>query len=262
MSHPTTSTTDLPLLTTSGPWANLLIGDGRAALEQILPGYLLPRRWFGSKARMIQAVRVAEAIPLDLGVYLTLLKVHFTAGEPETYVLPLAFAVGDQAVTLRSERPNAVVALLRTAEDEGVLYDAIWNKAFDTLLLGAFAQQRLWRGDQGDVAATATIAYPWLRGDPREALTPHVLGVEQSNTNVRYGKRLLLKLFRRLETGANPDQEIGRSPSNHISTRPACWGDARPSCTWRWPRSLRTQCLASNPIALPIASICRLTCTS
>jgi maltose alpha-D-glucosyltransferase/alpha-amylase len=57
--------------------------------------------------------------------------------------------------------------------------------------------------------ASSTIAFPWLRGDPREALTPHVLGVEQSNTNVRYGKRLLLKLFRRLEAGVNPDQEIG-----------------------------------------------------
>ncbi len=208
MSHPTTSS-DLPLLTTPGPWAGILTGDSRAALEQILPGYLVPRRWFGSKARTIQSVRLAEAIPMDLGVHLALLQVDFTSGEPETYVLPLAFAVGEEAEKLRSERPNAVVAALHTAEGDGILYDAVWNKAFDTMLLDAFAERRLWRGEAGDVAATSTIAFPWLRGDPREALTPHVLGVEQSNTNVRYGKRLLLKLFRRLETGANPDYEIG-----------------------------------------------------
>ncbi len=211
MSNATSSTppADLPHLTTSGPWDSILTGDGRAALEQILPGYLLPRRWFGSKARTIATVQLAEAIPLDLGVYLTLITVLFTVGEPETYVLPLAFAVGEQAEKLRTERPNAVVAHLRTADEEGVLYDAVWNKDFDTLLLAAFAERRVWRGANGDIVATSTIAFPWLRGDPREALTPHVLGVEQSNTNVRYGKRLLLKLFRRLEVGVNPDQEIG-----------------------------------------------------
>jgi trehalose synthase-fused probable maltokinase len=178
-------------------------------LEQILPGYLVPRRWFGSKARTIQAVRLGEAIAMDLGVHLALLQVNFTSGEPETYVLPLAFAAGEEAEKLRSERPNAVIADLHAAQGEGVLYDAVWNKAFDALLLDAFAERRVWRGESGDIVASSTIAYPWLRGDPREALTPHVLGVEQSNTNVRYGKRLLLKLFRRLETGANPDYEIG-----------------------------------------------------
>lgn len=200
---------DLPIITTPGPWDSLLSGNARVEMEQILPGYLLPRRWFGSKARTMAAVRLAEAIPMDLGVYLTLLEVHFTEGQPETYVLPLAFAVGEQAETLRSERPNAVIAALHTAQGEGVLYDAVWNKAFDAMLLDAFAERCVWHGDNGDIVASATIAFPWLRGDPREALTPHVLGVEQSNTNVRYGKRLLLKLFRRLETGANPDYEIG-----------------------------------------------------
>jgi maltose alpha-D-glucosyltransferase / alpha-amylase len=209
MQQPTSVSTDLPVLTTFGSWQGLLSGDGKTALEQILPGYMLPRRWFGSKARTIQSVQLAEAIPLDLGVTLTLVTVVFTAGEPETYVLPLAFAVGEQAENLRRERPNAVVAHLQTAEGDGVLYDAVWNKDFDTLLLEAIGQGRVWSGAVGDVAAVPTIAFPWLRGDPREPLRPHVLGVEQSNTNVRYGQRLLLKLFRRLESGANPDQEIG-----------------------------------------------------
>ncbi|MEO8048135.1 MAG: hypothetical protein ABI684_12695 [Nitrospirota bacterium] len=33
---------------------------------------------------------------------------------------------------------------------------------------------------------------------------------EQSNTSVAYGDRVLLKMYRRLETGINPDLEIGR----------------------------------------------------
>ena len=200
---------DLPVIVAPGLWDALLTGDARAELEQVLPGYLLPRRWFGSKARTMEAVRMAEAIPMDLGVYLTLLEVHFTEGQPETYVLPLAFATGEQASALVEKRPNAVIASLHTADGEGVLYDAVWNPDFDMLLLEAIGQRQVWSGAAGDIVATATIAFTWLRGDPREKLTPHVLGVEQSNTNVRYGERLLLKLFRRLEVGVNPDQEIG-----------------------------------------------------
>src|SRR5690606_2196391 len=36
------------------------------------------------------------------------------------------------------------------------------------------------------------------------------LRAEQSNTSIAYGDKLLLKLFRRIEPGVNPDFEIGR----------------------------------------------------
>jgi maltose alpha-D-glucosyltransferase/alpha-amylase len=53
-------------------------------------------------------------------------------------------------------------------------------------------------------------------------LDPNPMKVEQSNTSVVYGDRLILKLFRRLEEGINPDLEIGRfltekTPLKHIS---------------------------------------------
>ncbi len=46
------------------------------------------------------------------------------------------------------------------------------------------------------------------RGDG--SLDPSLLGAEQSNTSVQYGDQLVLKLFRKLESGVNPDLEIGR----------------------------------------------------
>jgi maltose alpha-D-glucosyltransferase/alpha-amylase len=42
------------------------------------------------------------------------------------------------------------------------------------------------------------------------ALEPYILDAEQSNTSVVYGERYILKLFRRLDSGVNPDLEIGR----------------------------------------------------
>ena len=43
-----------------------------------------------------------------------------------------------------------------------------------------------------------------------QRLPARVGSAEQSNTSILYGKQLILKLFRRLQPGENPDVEIGR----------------------------------------------------
>ena len=215
---PTTPNSDtLPTLAAPDGWRSLLAPPAQADLEAILPDYLRVRRWFGSKARTIEAARLCEAAPLGDDAVLALVEVTFTTGPAETYVLPLAFAAGEAADTLRDARPNALIAELHGAAGDGLLYDAIWDKPFATLLLDAIGSGDEFTGRAGKIVAAATIAYPWLRGDPRELLTPHVLRVEQSNTNVRYGERMILKLFRRLEPGLNPDQEIGSFLTEHAA---------------------------------------------
>ena len=208
---------DHPALHAHGTWETVFQGEARAALEQLLPGYIAPRRWFGSKARTIESARLIEIIPITPLSYLTLVKISFTTGEPETYVLPLAFVAGEQAEVLRRERPMAVIAVLRTPEAEGVLYDAVWNPRFDAILLEMIGEGKQFAGSSGDVVASATSVFARLRGDTSHALTPHVLGVEQSNTNMRYGEHLLLKLYRRLEAGVNPDLEIGQFLTERVA---------------------------------------------
>ena len=208
---------DHPVLHVHGTWETVFQDEPRAALEQLLPGYIAPRRWFGSKARTIESARLIEIIPITPLSYLTLVKISFTTGELETYVLPLAFVAGEQAEVLRRERPMAVIAVLRTAEAEGVLYDAVWNPRFDAILLEMIGEGKQFTGSSGDIVASATSVFARLRGDTSHALTPHVLGVEQSNTNMRFGEHLLLKLYRRLEAGVNPDLEIGQFLTERVA---------------------------------------------
>jgi maltose alpha-D-glucosyltransferase / alpha-amylase len=60
----------------------------------------------------------------------------------------------------------------------------------------------------GRLEAYASSTYD--RSHPAEALTSHIGSAEQSNTSIIYGNQLILKLFRRLQPGLNPDVEIGR----------------------------------------------------
>lgn len=208
--HQATGIPDLPALHAPGAWDTVFQGAAREALEATLPRFVMPRRWFGAKARTIRAIQIIEALPILPTAFLTLIRVEYAEGDAEMYALPVAFATGAPAQALRQEHPAAVIAALQAGTASGILYDAVLDTNFCQALLAAISQGRQIQGASGDMVASATRALPGLRGDESHPLPPHVLGVEQSNTSIRYADRLILKLYRRLEGGVNPDQEIGQ----------------------------------------------------
>jgi maltose alpha-D-glucosyltransferase / alpha-amylase len=205
----------VPALTVTGSWESTFRGRGKTALEAVLPYYLKPRRWFGGKARAMRSVNIIEAIPIAQArerpkFYVALLRVDYFEGEAETYVLPLAFAAGGQADQVLSEFPQAAVVRLEVEGEEGLLFDALWDEGFCQALLQAIARRRRFEGTAGELVASSTRVLRQLWEAAEEPLTPSVLKAEQSNTSVTYGDRFILKLFRRLDEGINPELEIGR----------------------------------------------------
>ncbi len=212
MSHSVQDAADrlaVAALDTAGPWGSVFLSPAREALEAVLPGYIAPRRWFGAKARAMRAIRIREAIPILPSAVLALLRVEYAEGAPDLYALPIGFLAGAAGQALQGERPAAVIARLQAGTETGVLYDAVWDPAFCAALLAAIDEQRQYAGINGDVVAAASSALARLRSAEIASLPPVLLGVEQSNTSIRYGADFILKLYRRLEAGANPDQEIG-----------------------------------------------------
>ncbi|TVQ30279.1 MAG: maltose alpha-D-glucosyltransferase [Phycisphaeraceae bacterium] len=208
-----------PTVTVSGQWDNALRGQGRAALEAALPTMLHRRRWFGGKARTIQTVDLIDAVPFSLGdssssptTHLVLITVMYVEGEPETYVVPIAFATAERAVQVLNDIPHAVIAHIQVKGegDSGVLYDAVYERSFNEAMLDAVARRRRFKGSSGEISATPTRAFSKLRGGAGARLEPALLRAEQSNTSVIFGDKLILKLFRRVAEGVNPDLDIGR----------------------------------------------------
>jgi maltose alpha-D-glucosyltransferase / alpha-amylase len=207
----------LPSLQVAGDWDGVLGGKAKTALEELLPAYLRARRWFGGKARPIKSAVIREVVRLPFAprsTNLLLVEVQYLEGEPQTYIVPLTFASGDRAEQVRAEVPQAAVASVRGdgAAGSGVLYDSFADHAFCATLLEGIARRRHLRGAHGDLLFTPSAAarrglVDSLRADPPE---PALVKAEQSNTSVVFGDRFILKMFRRLEPGINPDLEIGR----------------------------------------------------
>ena len=162
-----------------------------------------------------QGVQIREVIPLSAEssrAYLLLIAVDYVEGEAEGYFLPLAFASGKEAEQIQREFPALVVARLRLGEGEprGVLYDAVANKRFAKALFELMARRRTVRGGEGELAASATLALRAIRGVETGVPEPSVGKAEQSNTSILFGDKFILKLFRRIDLGVNPDLEVGR----------------------------------------------------
>ena len=206
-----------PAIEIAGVWDQLITGSGRAALEKILPRYLHNRRWFGGKARRIRSTKITEAIPIPVDstkAYFVMVEVGYVEGDPETYILPLAYATSDRAAEICQHHADAVVAQFKATlpgpTGDGILYDAVFDRKFLIALLDAVSRRRSFRGRSWQIAAVPSERFRSLRGAQASILEPVLAKTEQSNTSIRYGDRLILKIFRRLHEGLNPDLEIGR----------------------------------------------------
>jgi maltose alpha-D-glucosyltransferase / alpha-amylase len=210
------------ILTTRADWQELLTGRSKGWFEAILPEFLQKRRWFGGKARPIQSCVITEVIDVtgpsdDLDARLLLVKIEYVEGEPETYLLAVAFAAGEQGERAQADWPDSVVARVQFTDVDrsGVIYEATANRELLSRLFEAISRRRKFKGRAGQVVATPAEMFRSIRRRSNTPLDPVISRADQSNTSIIYGDRMILKLLRRPDVGVNPELEIGRFLNDH-----------------------------------------------
>ena len=190
----------------------------RPRLETALHRYARRSRWFSGKARRTRSSTIEDIVPVEYHrstSYLVVLRIEYTEGEPQSYLIPIHVARDEEAIQLLDESPDAVIAALelRGAESSPpcVVADALALPAFRTGLLNSIARQRSYKGEKGEVTSYRTRGvFTRTRGSLSEPLESALLKGEQSNSSIAYSDRFMLKIYRRLEDGTSPELEIGR----------------------------------------------------
>jgi trehalose synthase-fused probable maltokinase len=162
----------------------LSAADRAAHAADTLLAWLPTRRWFGAKTRRVVTVTPVDAIdvPGTPGV-LALVEVGYADGGKEVYDIPFI-----------------------PAADGAEIQDAMDDPGFCRAMLQLIRGEASLAGRRGLFRFTPTPVLAEFLADAPENVSR--LTGEQSNTSVTYDARAILKLFRKLDQGPNPDFEI------------------------------------------------------
>ncbi|HEY3162242.1 MAG TPA: maltose alpha-D-glucosyltransferase [Vicinamibacterales bacterium] len=200
----------VPALFAGVVWDSVLDGSMREIIEkQALVPFLERQRWFGGKARGLARARFADWTTLRRGAhpaFLTIVEARYADGGRERYVLPLAMSSEHEAGAIEAHHPSAVLARI-TGARKGALYDGLFDDGTCATLLASMQEERTLPMRHGVVQADNIDLTPQCA--PADTLVPMTRSApDQSNTSVVFGRRLIMKIFRRVAEGPNPDVEM------------------------------------------------------
>ncbi|MBV9916672.1 MAG: hypothetical protein JO153_09240 [Solirubrobacterales bacterium] len=166
--------------------------------EESLRTWVQEQRWYASKSRGVSGIEIVEGISLSdaPSLFLALVQTRFATGTHELYQLPLSLA--------RADEQHVTRAIARTPE--WIVYDALAEP-------GGLLELVL-RMDRGEEIETAEGRFSFYRANGVASVgddaAVRLIGVEQSNSSIVIDDQLVLKVFRKLEPGINPELEMLR----------------------------------------------------
>ena len=154
--------------------------------EQALIDYVTQQRWYGSKSRAVMRAQLLDSVVLrttEPQFALAIVELVYETGAHDTY--QLLYALIDGEISL----------------------DGLDEPQLARELVSAMRSGLTLHGAEGIVEFRPVEGFAGLG---RELTEARPVGTEQSNTSIVFDDELILKAFRRLEAGINPELEILR----------------------------------------------------
>jgi maltokinase len=168
--------------------------------EDRFRAWIVDQRWFGSKSREVAQIETAECVALREDppqLALALVEARFGEGTHETYQVPLGLRPAEDGWSERVIEQT----------DSVTIYDALADPACGRELLHRMRSGSEATEDEG------TLRFHWAEtagAGLGGTVDVRPVGVEQSNSSIVFGDALILKAFRRVEPGINPELELLR----------------------------------------------------
>ena len=199
---------ELFTLVLTGSSADLLKGrEGHAFEHNVAPRYLRARRWFAGKNSIIANVKLSmlASSPLPERRQSTFLLSRFDVtmqnGEAQSYFVPI---VVDEAAD-EDFMHGWAIARVRRGSRMGLLSDAEADPYFGPALISAVkANAHFPASDGGEIFCVAHATLP----PGIEHRESRRLGADQSNSTLLVGEDAIIKIYRRLWPGGNPELEM------------------------------------------------------
>jgi maltose alpha-D-glucosyltransferase/alpha-amylase len=194
-------------------WPSLLSGSATETLERrSLPEFLANRRWFAAKDVGIKGVALNTAAELtDAGEswLMATYRVDLLDDTAQIYFVPLSIAWEAGKEDPLAGLVSDAIARVRRGPRLGVLYDALADESLACALVRFMREDREVFTATGErLVFSSTLAFESVAG--AELAEVYRLAQEHSNTSVVLGEAMVLKAYRQVHPGVQPELEIGR----------------------------------------------------
>ena len=197
------------LTATGGKLSRALEGRELRQLERdVLPEFLSRQRWFAGKSDSVKEVHVANigSIPGENPNELLALDVETTGGASGRYLLPVSALWGEFNLTFGAPKLSYTLARVRTGPNLGALIDAAFDERFYVDLVNAMRAGEPVPAPGGRLTFEASDEFKAI--ELSDQIRP--VGVEQSNVSFIFGSEAMVKVYRRVRAGEQPEIEIAR----------------------------------------------------
>ncbi len=195
------------LTATGGLVARALHGHDLINFQKYaLPEFLLHQRWYSGKDAALRSASVTLLGSIEGEPNLLVIATAETSDGPQRYFLPVTVLWGENNVTFGAPKLSYTLAKVRHGPVLGALIDACHDERFAADMLAAIRAGSEMTGDGGTIRFDSTETFRSL-ALPEDI---HPLGFDQSNVSVIVGDVAVLKFYRRLREGEQPEIEVAR----------------------------------------------------
>ncbi len=183
-------------------------------MESVLPDFIAGQRWFAGKSERPGRVQVDVLGPPPMGSrrhLFTELTVTTAEGE-QRYLMPLSARWGED--NLHHQAPMLPYTLMKIRQGPriGAVVDGARDPDLAKLVVAMIADGKTvdLAGGAFEIATSQSAREALMRAAEVEADDIHALSGEQSNTSLQIGQEAILKFYRRLRDGIQPELEVTR----------------------------------------------------
>jgi len=201
---------DFLTLIASEGWQGVFADRQKRTIERdVLPDFMLRQRWFGAKDAPFVLFELHHITTLQGahgGHPLTICEASMPGGEAQRYFLPLCAKWGAEHLRAGAPKLSSTLAKLRAGPRVGALIDAAVDEGFIEDFITGLNESKTIETSDGQLVFSASPSWEAVDKDAQVRF----IGAEQTNVSMIVDERIMLKIYRRVRLGIQPELELAR----------------------------------------------------